>query len=283
MKESLKKGFIINNKNKQKRCNMRFLASDLDGTLVDFNEIIQENLDGIKKLKESGNKFIISTGRSRNGVKKLLEKYNLDYDYMLLGNGALVLDKDGNKIVDEWIPSNILKKVVESFYNNSNTLIYVDSKDGNMLIDNPKVDKSGIERMLAYFDKIITLDEFKNFNEDVRILSIFSVNKDESLVIDIQENINKQFENKVNVFRNNIFLDIVPAGCSKGNGLLKVLELENEDVSSLYTIGDSHNDISMFKITENSYTFNRVDNDIKEHTNNLVDYVYEVVDETIGS
>lgn len=283
MKESLKKGFIINNKSKQKRCNMKFLASDLDGTLVDFNEIIQENLDGIKKLKESGNKFIISTGRSRNGVKKLLEKYNLDYDYMLLGNGALVLDKDGNKIVDEWIPSNILKKVVESFYNNSNTLIYVDSKDGNMLIDNPKVDKSGIERMLAYFDKIITLDEFKNFNEDVRILSIFSVNKDESLVIDIQENINKQFENKVNVFRNNIFLDIVPAGCSKGNGLLKVLELENEDVSSLYTIGDSHNDISMFKITENSYTFNRVDNDIKEHTNNLVDYVYEVVDEIIGS
>lgn len=262
---------------------MRFLASDLDGTLVDFNEIIQENLDGIKKLKESGNKFIISTGRSRSGIKKLLEKYNLDYDYMLLGNGALVLDKDGNKIVDEWIPSNILKKVVESFYKSSNTLIYVDSKDGNMLIDNPKVDKSGIEKMLSYFDKIITLDEFKDFNEDVRILSIFSVNKDESIVIDIQEKINKQFKETINVFRNNVFLDIVPAGCSKGNGLLKVLELENEDVSSLYTIGDSHNDISMFNITENSYSFNRVDDDIKEHANNLVDYVHEVVEEIINN
>ncbi|MDU5411955.1 MAG: HAD hydrolase family protein, partial [Clostridium perfringens] len=47
------------------------------------------------------------------------------------------------------------------------------------------------------------------------------------------------------------------------------------------TIGDSFNDISMFEITDNSYTFNRAEEGVKAHANNHVDYVHEIVDHII--
>ena len=48
---------------------MKILASDLDGTLIVNNNISKENIEAIHRLKENGGKFIISTGRTFNGVK----------------------------------------------------------------------------------------------------------------------------------------------------------------------------------------------------------------------
>ena len=59
---------------------------------------------------------------------------------------------------------------------------------------------------------------------------------------------------------------------------MKILELEGEDKENLYTIGDSFNDLSMLKITPNGYTFNRVEDELKKHVNNLTDNVYELID-----
>ena len=52
---------------------MKILASDLDGTLIIDNKISKENIEAIHRLKESGGKFVVSTGRTLNGVKKVIE------------------------------------------------------------------------------------------------------------------------------------------------------------------------------------------------------------------
>ena len=48
-----------------------------------------------------------------------------------------------------------------------------------------------------------------------------------------------------------------------------------------YVIGDSFNDVSMFNITKNSFTFNRAEEEVKGYASELVDYVYEVVNKMI--
>lgn len=62
---------------------------------------------------------------------------------------------------------------------------------------------------------------------------------------------------------------------------MMILEDEKMEIDRLYTVGDSLNDISMFKITNNSYTFNAAEEVVKPHANNIVDYVYEVIDDII--
>lgn len=41
---------------------------------------------------ENQNLFVISAGRAYNDVKPLIENYNLDVDYIILLNGALIIE-----------------------------------------------------------------------------------------------------------------------------------------------------------------------------------------------
>ncbi len=50
------------------------LASDLDKTLIFDNKISEENKDAIRRFKEAGGVFAISTGRPYNGVEKVIEE-----------------------------------------------------------------------------------------------------------------------------------------------------------------------------------------------------------------
>lgn len=60
---------------------MKFLASDLDGTLFRENKIMDKDLNALKRLKELGHKVIVSTGRSLKGVKDILNEYLFEYGY----------------------------------------------------------------------------------------------------------------------------------------------------------------------------------------------------------
>ena len=66
-------------------------------------------------------------------------------------------------------------------------------------------------------------------------------------------------------------MDISSKGSSKGEGLKEVLKLENKNL----------NDISMFEITDNSYTFNRAEEGVKAYANNHVDYVHEIINHIV--
>ncbi|MGL5085102.1 MAG: HAD family hydrolase, partial [Clostridium sp.] len=54
---------------------MKYLASDLDGTLVHNGEISKADRDAIINLKAKGYKFIVSTGRSLRGIEEAFKNY----------------------------------------------------------------------------------------------------------------------------------------------------------------------------------------------------------------
>ena len=60
-----------------------------------------------------------------------------------------------------------------------------------------------------------------------------------------------------------------------------ILQYEKLNADCLYCVGDSFNDVSMFNITKNSYTFNEAEEKVKSYANNIIDNVYEIVDEIL--
>lgn len=258
---------------------MKVLASDLDGTLFTEGEIIKDNLNALKELKNAGNKFVISTGRTVEGVNKILDKYQLDYDYLSLCNGGLIIDKENNTIFDKWIDAEILNNIINDYQGLKDTLIYYDNLKETVLLQNDNADKDKLKKFMSYFTKVIKLDKSKKLADKSKIISVFGIDDNIDRIEKIKNEIVSNYGEFVEVYRNQTAIDIVPKGCSKGNALLHILELEGIHKDKLFVVGDSYNDVSMFNVTKNSYTFNRAEEDVKKSANNCIDFVHQVINE----
>ena len=77
---------------------MIVLASDYDGTLKIKGQIAESDLEAIRAFQAAGNKFGISTGRTIGMIKYELIKYNVPFDFMICGNGGILVDSEYNVI-----------------------------------------------------------------------------------------------------------------------------------------------------------------------------------------
>ena len=75
---------------------IRFIASDVDGTLVnDAKAIPEDAIEAIRAARESGIRVAIASGRAWNEMNDVIEKLPC-LRYFMCTNGAYVMDKDEN-------------------------------------------------------------------------------------------------------------------------------------------------------------------------------------------
>ena len=76
---------------------IRFIASDVDGTLVNDAKIIpNEAIEAIRAARESGIRVAIASGRAWNEMNDVIDKLPC-LRYFMCTNGAYVMDKDENR------------------------------------------------------------------------------------------------------------------------------------------------------------------------------------------
>lgn len=93
--------------------NTKILISDYDQTFYLNDEDIEINKKAVAKFRKEGNIFVIATGRSYIDFYDKLNKYDFEYDYVIINHGATILDKDDNIIVNFTINNNVIKKIKE--------------------------------------------------------------------------------------------------------------------------------------------------------------------------
>jgi len=72
------------------------LASDYDGTIAHHESVADTTLEHLKKLKLSGRKIILVTGRELPDLERVFPEYKV-FDHIVAENGALLLDTKTNK------------------------------------------------------------------------------------------------------------------------------------------------------------------------------------------
>ena len=82
--------------------NIKVFFIDLDGTLLDtkkdgYHAITKDNMDEIKKMKQSGVHIVVSTGRSGGQAARYLDM--VKSEYAVTGNGSIILKN--NKVIKE--------------------------------------------------------------------------------------------------------------------------------------------------------------------------------------
>jgi hydroxymethylpyrimidine pyrophosphatase-like HAD family hydrolase len=89
------------------------LASDYDGTLAQDSHVSEAALDAIRRLKASGRKFILVTGREVPELESVFPDYKL-CDAIVAENGALIVwpNEGREEVLGEPPPETFLTEVV---------------------------------------------------------------------------------------------------------------------------------------------------------------------------
>ena len=198
--------------------NKKVLVVDYDRTLFINNSDMLNNINSINKFRENGNIFIIATGRTYNSLKKEIDKYNIEYDYLILNHGSFVIKKDKSTLFHYKIDKNILFNITNylSKYKPKSVMYSYYTEDTND-INNPDISKITI-----VFQKDI--ETFKKVMMDIV----------------------KKYNNKLNIyFTQNYEIEIISKETNKSRAIDLLMKKANFKKENIYTIGDSYTDIDM--------------------------------------
>ena len=234
---------------------MKLIVCDFDGTYLTNEESIKINNLKIKEFREHNNLFMISSGRSFKSLKEMINKYNIEYDYISCCDGSILYD---NK-------DNIIKK-----YALNNSII-------NKYLNLKKIVK--FERIqYSYPD-----DYYKNM-QSKELIGLNIVIKNEN----INEKFLKEFYILENKYKEYDFLvykhDEITFFCLKNHGINKSSTIDllknqlNISYNDIYVFGDNDNDINMLE-KYNGYYIGKVNDNIKNICIKGYNEVYEFLNE----
>lgn len=242
---------------------IKLIASDLDGTLIDQNNIIPTgNLNAINDINKKNIDFAICTGKTYSITKDICDKFHASYG--IFGNGTQIINlKTGEEIYKNLVNINdfiscydLAKKhgLHVHIYSDceiiSEKLLYMDlrnyilhgSHDTNDLsfkvVDNIK--DYVLENNTSIFKLVISsttdLSNLKTeilseLNLHINLIRKKGIYKDVIIV--------KEYE----------YLDITPTNIGKGYALEYLSKFLNVDTSDIMAIGDNVNDIDMIKVS----------------------------------
>ena len=270
----------------------KMLASDLDGTLLFKGRVSEENKKALKKFKTNGGIFSLSTGRSYNEIESVIKDMDVRPDYFILNNGALILD-DKAEIIHKSDLNYKATKEILAYIKKYTDMVSIQTGFKSYAVVS-KLTKLKIKIRMIIKNLVYGLNNkdervyVKNLDdiEDVKneTFTLMAANFKGYSVDEIQKvanYINNNYGDYVECYRNTIFLDIVPKGCSKGHGVKYVSKIEDLHMDNVYTIGDSWNDDSMFQVTKNSFTFTYAEEGLQKKTTHVVETVAQCIDKYI--
>lgn len=240
---------------------IKLIASDIDGTIIDRNNIIpQENIKAIEKIHEKGINFAICTGKSYSVSSNICDK--LKPTFGIFGNGTQIIDFKNNKELVRKILSKedllFITTLVDRF--NLHLHIYTSTEivsEKLMFMDLRNfMLKSKNSSSTLNFRIVDNITEYisKN-NPDVFSAVVSSENSllDFEKFITVNENIMYQFINKRRKYKDFIigkeyeYINISPVNIDKDTSvdfLTNHLKISKKDVLA---IGDNINDLKMVK------------------------------------
>ena len=241
---------------------MKIIASDYDGTL-NHGGIDDKKRNAIKEWREKGNKFGIVSGRMPDDLLKIYKKDELDLDFLLACNGAVILTTDGKILKENRIDGDILKLLLDFLFSMGADWAIIQS-DRSYIID-----ENDNDRLPDEFTRK-TLPQLKYF------IQVSTILEDVEEAEEVTNAVREKFGDKLNPLQNGRCIDIVSSRINKAKGLYDYLELVSGKYEDMITVGDNINDTHMIKEFRSYAMANGV-----QSIKNIADYVTEGITELI--
>ena len=229
----------------------KILVSDYDNTFFRDDKEIKENMLKVEEFRRKNNLFIIATGRSYYDFNRALKEYDIKYDYLIINQGATILDNKNNIIENHTIDEKVKDMIAEDLkLNDEETMFACSALESRVSIKNEKITK--IHKGYENIDIARKMNEF----------------------------INNKYSSSVNSYliTTSNSIEIISSMTNKAKAISKIAEIENIDKQNVFTIGDSYNDIEMIK-SFNGFCVENAQQEVKDVSIKVCSSVSELIDE----
>ena len=243
---------------------IKALFIDFDGTLFSHNihQIPDSALNAIKQVREKGILVFLCTGRAKSEFKQF-DLSMVEVDGMVLCNGQVVFDKDGNIIYENPISGELRERLLDIFSNRKLPIYFASNEDLFVNYVNDTIIKvqadvsSNVPKIKAYEgESFYMASAFYDNDEELEFLNSLK---------DIAE---------VTGWHNGA-VDIVPKGSCKSAGIKETIKRLGIRVEETMSFGDGDNDVDMLKGCGIGVAMGNAPDFVKE----AADYVTDDIDE----
>lgn len=219
---------------------------DIDGTIInEETQIIPESaVTSIRKARENGHLIFINTGRTFFNVTEDIR--SIGFDGYVCGCGTYI-HYNGNILLEKSIPHETCLEIVKKLREYKIEGLFEGRND--VYFDQTRPNSSELARVKNQFG-IRGFDVTKSWDDPNIVFDKFVVwINEESDFEAFYSYISKKFHY---IDRGNNFGEVIPKGYSKATGIKFIQQYFNISLEDCYAIGDSSNDLSMFKYVPNS-------------------------------
>lgn len=227
--------------------------TDLDGTFIkDSVQVSQADLSAYQKLRSFCD-FSIATGRSVKEIRYITESNDLDCQYFIAFNGALITDSNQKVIFSKTISKPQVIKLLD--FLKDEKLIF-DALDGIHRIGNFSHEHP--ERLWNM--EIICPDNLYDSLVEKNIYK-FNIRPPKNRITDYLDYLRKLFP-QLEIYQSGTTrIEVTAKDVSKGAALKKISKTYHLTVA----FGDSGNDISLFDNADISYCMSKAPVEVKKH------------------
>ena len=286
---------------------VQIIASDMDGTLLNDEMVISPgNAAAIKHAQSLGVHFVVSSGRSLEEIKPLIQAADITCPMITL-NGAIVLDENAKMISAAPIPDTVAKKIIVSLHKKGLYLEVITDKgvcsdDKAKRIENFAELLASISPDTSYklavtlasarmeLMNINYVDNYMDLVDDphTMICKIVVFSQEGMKVLGpIKDELSKD-KNLVITSSGSRNIEINHVNAQKGVALAAFADSLNVPMDNVMAIGDNNNDASMIKAAGISYAVGNATDEIKmlaKHltVNNTEDGVGKAIEEVLAT
>ena len=226
---------------------IRFLAADLDGTLLTTSKTITPYTQRVlTEAQQQGLTVILASGRPLYSILPFAEQLEMHkhHGFIISFNGSLVWDcAEGKAIKEQSIPLHVIPELVAAVSED----FHIHGYKGNSIVVQGRADEWS--KYIARANKMPLL-ETDNF------VTTISEPQHKCLVTGaprklwhLERRLKKQFEAYFSICRSESFLlEIMPKGIDKADSLSQLLTKLNGKTDELMCCGDGYNDLGMMRL-----------------------------------
>ena len=269
----------------------RLISTDLDGTIVFNGSIPLRDREAMARWRAAGNLLVINTGRSVSALEHVVVPMGLEFDNAILYTGAAVVDENIRVRRSTALPPGVVEDILDFVEGAPGVTVFTTGLDEDLLI----YDTIGSGSELLTLFRPATRRELDG-REVIGVPMRFT---DSEMASRTETYLRRCWAGQAVGFRNQDFIDVVPASASKGEGLRQLVASLSEspaqdpasdsagvsepaDPIETWSIGDSWNDISMHQAADHSYALPWSPPEVVEQCDGTVSSLADLIDSLMG-
>lgn len=238
---------------------IKLVLSDVDGTLVTKDKVLTErSIQAVHELGDAGIIFALTSARPPQGLAMFIKPLNITTPLSAF-NGGLITNTTFDVLQERAIDDSLTGPIVELLQSHQMSVWVYQGADWYVLDDTgPHVEHEA--KTCECEPMVIT-----NFSGvETGVTKIVGVNDDAATSAAASAAMQETFGDHVLATRSqSYFLDVTHSEASKGTVVKYLSDLYDIPTSAIATIGDMHNDLSMFAVSGLSIAMGQSDEEVQ--------------------